>query len=871
VIAGGPDRSFGNAGAIWSAVPTPYTPQATFRESFPAFVGGTAIGVHRVADTLALAVEGWAQKERGGPWLTSALAVVPPPGGVPFEADPAGGTLCYPLGPPAVAAEPVASCDGAGGTMIVLVRAMATLAGVPRTTWEYALHSVGTAGPADAWPVKRAWLFDPTAIPPSGNARIVMAGSAVVIVSTEWAQLRVTVAPRAGQAQTVTLPLSKKSIPGLVRMTVASLRMWGSQLSVALSAVLKDRSRGEVSHGALVKLRLGSTISLDNGFGKGGVWCSPRLVDDRDFICGGETSRGVAGVAGRAAVAFAVAADGRGLDQSFGVEGVCEVDLGGVAGSPVATNDRNEWIYVFAQRLSDLRAVGCRIRVRTGLFPDDHGSVDPNFGAGGVATLRFDSAPATPAAIMHDDAGVAVAVTRSIRGSDCDRVPALVALAPADGRPDETFGAGGFALHGSVGLPAAFAADGSCLFSARAGGDTVRLLRTAADGGAAGTIEPQLGVGAAEVRSMRRLVDGSALISGGAATGGWIAMLAPDGALDPSFGNGGVAQPIADPDELLLVGVRSDEHIVVRCAHNGWPAVALLHPDGTLDTAFGSGGFVELSRGPLVRVFAQNDDTLLCGCALARTEPDLNMLNGTPNIQPAKLGVQRILADGSYDAAFGWGAPSVFPPPGRTLVLRGAGTGPDDGFDSATPVAMASFGGHHYLVATGLVGGRLVPDPQGGWKKKPVWPALVVTRWQADGSADPTFTPQIGGYAPDRLYWTAIGALRESSSSLLAYGYAARRATTPGIGDLLPTIRQPQPALFRIAHPGGLDFSFGIGGAATMTMQDFGPAAAVAGVQLADGKVRLAVVDTLLRTYGQWPDPTLMRISSSFGGLAQFQ
>jgi hypothetical protein len=183
----------------------------------------------------------------------------------------------------------------------------------------------------------------------------------------------------------------------------------------------------------------------------------------------------------------------------------------------------------------------------------------------------------------------------------------------------------------------------------------------------------------------------------------------------------------------------------------------------------------------------------------------------------------------------------------------------DDGFGSASPAGIAALGGKYYLVATGFVGG-------GGL------PTIVVSRWEPDGSPDPTFT-QIGGYVPDRLYWTAIGVLAESASSVLAYGMAGRRATAPGtIGDLLPAIRQPQPALFRIAHPGGIDFTFGHGGAATMTMQEFGPAGAVAGVRLANGKVRLAVVDLLERVYGIGVSNThVIRLDSSFGGLAQFQ
>jgi hypothetical protein len=96
MFAGVSDRSFGNAGTIWSAIPTPFTPQANFRESFPAFVGGTATGVHRLGDRLALVVEGWAQQRPGGPWLTSALAVVPPPEEDPFEVDPEGGDARLP-------------------------------------------------------------------------------------------------------------------------------------------------------------------------------------------------------------------------------------------------------------------------------------------------------------------------------------------------------------------------------------------------------------------------------------------------------------------------------------------------------------------------------------------------------------------------------------------------------------------------------------------------------------------------------------------------------------------------------------------------------------------------------------------------------
>lgn len=64
MIAGRPDRSFGNAGTIWSSVPTPY--QVPFHVgSYPAYVGGTAIGVAWLGETPALVVQGRVQDQQG--------------------------------------------------------------------------------------------------------------------------------------------------------------------------------------------------------------------------------------------------------------------------------------------------------------------------------------------------------------------------------------------------------------------------------------------------------------------------------------------------------------------------------------------------------------------------------------------------------------------------------------------------------------------------------------------------------------------------------------------------------------------------------------------------------------------------------------
>jgi hypothetical protein len=313
----------------------------------------------------------------------------------------------------------------------------------------------------------------------------------------------------------------------------------------------------------------------------------------------------------------------------------------------------------------------------------------------------------------------------------------------------------------------------------------------------------------------------------------------------------------------------------VRGLRWNWPAIARLHPDGTLDTSFGhpdpdepdhpaDPGFTGLWRVPDVRVFAAGDTMLFCvASTVHRIGIDRSFV---------EMGLQRIAADGAYDATFGWTAPAVAPPAGRTLTLRaGAGPTEDDAIASVAPAGIAMLGGKYYVVATAFVGGRIYRDAFGFQQTRPTWPVLLVTRWNADGSPDPGFAPQVGGYAPDRRYWAAFGVLAESPSSLLAFGMAAPREERAGSGGPAMVIGQPQPALFRIRDPGGIDFAFGQDGAAITAMQEFGPAVPCAGVPLPDGSVRLAVVDGITWTYGSGNPKSVQRVGSSFGGLAQLR
>jgi hypothetical protein len=76
-------------------------------------------------------------------------------------------------------------------------------------------------------------------------------------------------------------------------------------------------------------------------------------------------------------------------------------------------------------------------------------------------------------------------------------------------------------------------------------------------------------------------------------------------------------------------------------------------------------------------------------------------------------------------------------------------------------------------------------------------------------------------------------------------------------------IRQPQPALFHVQHPTGLDLGFGGDGAATQRLQEV-MLTPVAGALLSARRVRLACVDVLSQP--EIPEPR-----TNQGGLIQWQ
>lgn len=67
MINGAPDTSFGNAGTLWSSVPSPDKLRSMDKEQAITHVGGTAMGVHLVGldEAPAIVASTWAMPDTG--------------------------------------------------------------------------------------------------------------------------------------------------------------------------------------------------------------------------------------------------------------------------------------------------------------------------------------------------------------------------------------------------------------------------------------------------------------------------------------------------------------------------------------------------------------------------------------------------------------------------------------------------------------------------------------------------------------------------------------------------------------------------------------------------------------------------------------
>ena len=665
---------------------------------------------------------------------------------------------------------------------------------------------------------------------PAGTVRIATDGTDLGIASSWGTRVAVVVLHGSSSTPRSFDLAGTPSLPGLVRVEVASVRFNGGAASIALTAHLDHPKISTTSVGAILRIRADGTHDVN--FGWDGIWVSPLGVGHRDLVCAGEAPAAWRGVSGGRTVAFAIDPNGTGLDQSFADSGVAEHDLGGPLAGPVMAFDASG--VTISPNASRRRVIQPAISeekpwaaVSSGLLAPR--TMEPSsgstFGVAGTVMLHCDEAPITPAGIAVSGSQMFVGGTRQIRGADCDRMPVVVALSLPTAAPNVNYGGGGFALLGSVRNPALVAPDGSAVFAERSTATTVPALRFTTPSGAQGPLRSLAPISAGTRVSALgpRLADGSIIVAG-SGPDAWVAKMGPTGALDPAFGNAGIALPnaVGSEGDARVLGIRSDGNMAVVANTGGPTQLTVMTQNGQIDTTYGTGGFLDVKGfthpGGIsdARCFLDTDDSVIC--VASSTHVPANQFS-----TPVAVGLRRVTPTGAYDPNFGLGLPSVAIPAAGTFrpLLNPAGTtGGHSDYRAFAPVGMVRLDTRLYVVGTGWTGGAYIQDIN---RYRATYPLLVITVWDANGSVDATFSSgglQEAGYDPTILCWSASGVIPDSATSFFIFGNVGDPETiTTTVGtmtNMQVKPRQPQPALYRVEHPDGLDLAFGGDGISTI-------------------------------------------------------
>lgn len=362
------------------------------------------------------------------------------------------------------------------------------------------------------------------------------------------------------------------------------------------------------------------------------------------------------------------------LDFSFGVEGKVTTDLGSSSedhAMAVAVQPDGK-IVVAGERVDSYTSGG----IVVARYLSD-GKPDPAFGAAGrVITRTGGSQEGGRALVIQPDGKIVVAGTTYREGSQYDFV--LIRY-QADGTLDPAFGAGGIATTnitrddqaGSILLQA----DGKIVVAGftdlyRDYNMVFALVRYSADGeidsgfGQDGKVITDIGAGPEGVSSVL-IQEDQKIVAVGTRDGRHFALAryGSDGALDPSFGTGGIVSIPISPDgssgEARSAALQPDGKIVV--AGNGVAESALygknrnvliarFKPDGTLDGDFGMGGRVltdlEGGRDEVATQVMIDRGRIIVGGNLLRS-------NTSARGMQFDFLLIRYLADGRLDSAFG--------------------------------------------------------------------------------------------------------------------------------------------------------------------------------------------------------------------------
>ena len=290
------------------------------------------------------------------------------------------------------------------------------------------------------------------------------------------------------------------------------------------------------------------------------------------------------------------------LDSSFGTAGIATTDLGGAddqAFDAALLPDNGIVAVGRTDALGILKTAFGVVRY----LPD--GTPNPNFGTGGIVTTPIFGKGAVANAVGVQPDGKIVVAGFATNASGVDSDFALVRYNP-DGSLDTTFGTGGIVTtdlgtQDDDARAVAIQPDGKIVVVGNTS-DNIALARYKPDG----SLDPTFGSAGVTISALgTNVANGVALTSNGgiriAGTRGGDFMVAgfdANGALDPTFGSGGVVTTdISGGDDFaedLTVDAAGRIIVVGRATSSTILDMALARytADGTLDTTFATNGII---------------------------------------------------------------------------------------------------------------------------------------------------------------------------------------------------------------------------------------------------------------------------------------
>lgn len=291
----------------------------------------------------------------------------------------------------------------------------------------------------------------------------------------------------------------------------------------------------------------------------------------------------------------------------------------------------------------------------------EDGSLDPEFGTGGIVLSDFGSGDFFYAAALDKNRNIIA----TGYGNDGDF---LTARYLPDGSPDESFGTNGIVFtdffNGEDYANAlALQADGKIV----AGGTGINpntpegsgfaLLRYNSDGsldttfGDRGKVLTQIGPGWDEINGLVVQPDGKLVVGGCTmdipGNKLCIARYDPDGALDPSFGSGGIVLDSFNSghNEVRWISLLPDGRIIIAGRGGQDQGIARYHADGSPDSTFNGTG--KLMIDPAVGCNSLSSGVIMADGKL------MTGGSGRLSTNSSNFLIGKINPDGSIDTTFG--------------------------------------------------------------------------------------------------------------------------------------------------------------------------------------------------------------------------